>query len=257
MDFYSVAVHAAKQAGSRLLELMGSEIRYTQKDTIDIQAEGDLIAEKIIKDTLSKHFPEHAILAEESGLEATASEFLWVVDPLDGTMNFSRRQDDFAVSIALFRNNKCLLGVVYQPAFNRLYSAQKNEGAFLNDTLIHVSQENQMERFILEGNDPKTFEFRKKSIELLDHVHDQFRSVRMTHRASLRLCELAAGRIDVAYSNQLHFWDMAAGMLIVEEAGGTVTDFQGNDIVINSTEYVATNGQSHDDVLQLFDSRNQ
>ena len=132
-----------------------------------------------------------------------------------------------------------------------MYSAEKGKGAFLNDKSISVSTEVEVKRMILEGNDPKTFEYRKKSIQILHSIHDKFRSVRMTHRAALRLCELATGRIDVAYSNFLNYWDMAAGILIVQEAGGTMTDFTGKSINMFSENYIGTSSVDHDLIVKM------
>ena len=130
MNFHNVAANAIHQASKKILEMSSQKINYSYKDEIDIQAEADVVSENIIKEAIKKHFPDHGILAEESSPEKIDSEYVWVIDPIDGAMNFSRRQDDFAISVALLRNSECILGLILSTYFGPYVFCRKRERGF-------------------------------------------------------------------------------------------------------------------------------
>lgn len=254
MNPRDIAINAAKKAGKAVLALTKKGINVTSKNSHDILAEADLVSEKIILDHIKKYFPDHGILSEERGIERQDSDYLWVVDPLDGTINFSRGFDEWCISIGLEYKGERRLAVVYQPVLKKLYVAQKGMGATLNGTRIAVSLNNEPLKSLVATDGTSKVEARKLNNELLGKLAGDFRSVRIFGAGALGLCKIAEGKLDAYFraTAVLHYWDYGAAALIITEAGGKVTDIDGGPFSISSRNMLATNGILHQKVLQLI-----
>lgn len=249
----NVGIAAAYDAGGLLRSCLGNLTSIGKKGAIDLVTEADLGAEERILKTIRSRFPDHAILAEESGETPGESPCQWVIDPLDGTTNFAHQIPIFAVSIA-FRNRKeTVVGVVLNPMSGELYTAIKGQGAQLNGRPIQVSGSRAVSESLLVTGFPYDFD------RIIDSVMGRFRSclrasrgVRRLGAAALDLCFVACGRFDGFWEENLKPWDTAAGMLIAAEAGGRVTDFNGKPFEVQDREILATNGIIHREMMSLL-----
>lgn len=212
--------------------------------------EADTASEKAIFEVIRKHYPTHFILSEESGEMHQESEYKWIIDPIDGTVNFAQGIPVCCVSIAVEKNGEIIMGAVFNPFMNELYFAEKGKGATLNGESIKVTQKADLNKaciatgfpynYVESENDPLTSigKFIKSGI-----------SVRRLGSAALDLCWVAAGRLDAYYEHKIHSWDGAAGYIIVKEAGGKVTDFANNEYSVYQPSIVASNTILHDAML--------
>ena len=237
-----VAVRAAKAGGRVLLGRLGtlreSEIR--KKGQSDWVTQADHASERVIIATIRRAFPDHSIRAEESGISQTESQWEWIIDPLDGTTNFMHRFPMFSVSIGLRYRERLEAGVVYDPLRKDLFTAQRGKGAYLNGKRIHVAKQSRMEDAMLATG----FPFRAK--HYMDVYLESFRavfqitgSIRRAGSAALDLAYTACGRLDGFWEMGLLPWDMAAGALLIKEAGGRVTDFFGKDTYMETGNILA------------------
>lgn len=248
------AIAAAKKAGKVLLEMSKDEIGYSMKNSHDILSEADLKSEKIIIDEIKKKFPEHNILAEESGEENNSSEYLWIIDPLDGTINFSRKIKEYCISIAVEHKSELILGLIYRPATNELFIAEKGKGSFLNDMKLKVSDENELINMLLATDNTSNLEAREKNCNILSKIWNKVRHIRIFGSGALHLARVGSGKIDVYYTNKFNYWDHAAGIIIIKETGGKVTDFEGNEINKSSKNIIASNNKIHEQILEILNS---
>jgi myo-inositol-1(or 4)-monophosphatase len=250
------AVAAGKQAGALLLEYANSGFRVEYKNAINLVTDADRAAEQCVIDYIGTRFPTHRFLAEERGrVEGTPSPYLWIIDPLDGTTNFAHGYPAYCVSIGLEYNGHCILGVIFDPSRNELFTATENHGAYLNGQPLQVSRTSTLDRSLLVTG--FAYDIRETSRNNLDHFATfslQAQGVRRTGSAALDLCYVAAGRFDGFWEVRLNPWDMAAGAVIVQEAGGRLTNFSGNDLSIYGHELVASNGHIHQAMLQILKS---
>jgi myo-inositol-1(or 4)-monophosphatase len=249
----SVATDAAKEAGAVLRELFAERTkRFEMKNAHDIVAEADLKSEAIILGRIKDAFPDHAILSEEAGENGKESEYKWIVDPLDGTINFSRGITEFSVSIAVSRNDELVFGLVYEPVSDRIFVAEKGTGAMMNGERIRVSDERNLVNTLLATDNTSNIPNRIRNFRLLEQVCANVRHVRIFGSSALHLARIAAGEIDAYYKIDCNYWDNAAGILILREAGGMVTDMNGVDISLKSDTIVATNESVHEELLKLL-----
>jgi myo-inositol-1(or 4)-monophosphatase len=245
-----VAKDAAVRAGLILDEmLLTASVR--EKGPKDLVTDADIAAQKEIESVLLTAFPDHVFIGEESGLElgahglsdeATSSgetPWTWVVDPLDGTANYVHRLPNFAVSIALVRGDVVWLGVVYDPISRELFSAVRGEGAHLHGVPIHTSGCRRMEDAMVAVSFPPQVHRDSPEVEQFLNVLEQSQSIRRLGSAALNLCYVAAGRLDAYWANRLKPWDVAAGALIVEEAGAVLSNLCGEKTTIWRGEYLA------------------
>jgi myo-inositol-1(or 4)-monophosphatase len=225
--FLQTAISAAKNAGEILVEYMG-KVTVSEKHPRDLVTEADLAAQEAIEKHLLREYPDHRFIGEESlGSIELTDEYTWIVDPLDGTTNFVHQLRSFSVSIALLKNSQPIVGVVYDPICKECFYAMHENGAFLNDTKITVSMCEQMRLALLvTGFSPS---ITKNSIEAhrFLEVLGKAQSIRRLGSAALNLCYLATGRVDGYWASGLNAWDIAAGMLILTEAGGKVRGLDG------------------------------
>ena len=253
MQVKETAIRAAKKTGDILLEFFGKAQKYQAKNDRDILAEADLAAEKAIIEEISKNFPEHSIFSEEEGKIVKQSPYRWVMDPLDGTINFVNGIEEWCIAMALEKDQELIFSLVYQPVLNKLYLAEKGKGAFLNDRQVFVSQEREFLNMLLAFDNSSNHSVQEKNCQIILEVCNKFRSLRLFGSGSLQLARMASAEIDVYFkATGPHYWDYAPGTLLVKEAGGMVTDFQGREITEDFQSILASNGQKHQELLTMF-----
>ena len=213
----------------------------------------DRRAEEIILDGIRRAYPDHAVLAEESGKNETQSDYCWIVDPLDGTTNFVHDYPFYCVSIAVQYHQETVAAVVLNPVMGELFSAIKGGGAHLNGNPITVSSTSELSKTLLATGFPYQIgESWQHSMTLFESFYRNCHGVRRDGAAALDLCYMAAGRFDGFWEYELQPWDVAAGLLIVQEAGGKTTDFQDNPSGIYDGQVLASNGRIHDEMLRVM-----
>jgi len=212
----------------------------------------DKAAEKIILNFIRSEYPTHSIIAEESGTDIKSSEFTWVVDPLDGTTNFAHGIPIFGVSIGLQKNNQTILGVVYDVMRNKMYSAEKGSGAFENGKKISVTQNSKLIKSVLVTGFSYDMINIDEAIKIFGVFLKNTRGVRRLGSAAVDMCYVASGVFDGFWEKYLSPWDVCAGMLLVEEAGGKVSDFSGKPTDIFSKEILTTNRLVHDAMVHVL-----
>ncbi len=250
----STAVEAARAAGAVLQRFALSGFRVEHKNPINLVTDADYAAEQCVIDHIRRRFPAHHILAEERGSVAqVASRYHWIIDPLDGTTNFAHGFPFYGVSIGIEEDGRGVVGVVYDPAHDELFSAQLGAGAMLNGRSLRVSATSMLDRALLVTG--FAYDIRDTPDNNLDHFSRfalKAQGLRRTGSAALDLCYVAAGRFDGFWEVKLNPWDMAAGVVILKEAGGTVTDFSGTGHSIYQPQLVASNGRIHHAMLAVL-----
>jgi myo-inositol-1(or 4)-monophosphatase len=252
-DFMTVAREAALKAGGVLRENIHGIREISYKGDINLVTEMDMRSERIIVGVLHASFPGHGIIAEEETSIRNNSGFTWIIDPLDGTTNYAHGYPCFSVSIALEHDGDIILGVVYDPMREELFAAQKGQGASLNGKTIRVSVIDTLIKGLLATGFPYDRKVSEKNN--LDYFHELLmasQEVRRDGSAALDLCYVASGRFDGFWELKLKPWDVAAGSLIVREAGGTVSDFSGTRFSIHDNEILASNGRLHEQIGELL-----
>lgn len=249
--FKKVAIQAAKEAGNFLFTNLGRAKIVKEKTKNNYVTDADIKSEKIITSLIEKNFSNHEILAEESGKTKKKSDYLWLIDPLDGTHNYAASIPIYAVSVALYYKNRPIIGVINLPHQNEIYEAEAGKGAYLNKKIIRVSRINSLkDAFIL----PET-NFRVKKSEkfrILKITLNQTKRVRLFGAIVFQLAYVAAGRVEGVIGQTGYPWDYAAGALIVQEAGGKSTNLKGEKYNIKDQYLVATNGKIHNQLLKLI-----
>jgi len=251
------AIQTARDAGSLLAERFGRALRITNKSELDLVTESDLASEKLIIDRIKTYHPRHAILAEESGASSPVSpeaqsEWRWIIDPLDGTTNYAHGYPCFCVSIGLEHGGRMELGVIYDPMRDEMFTAERGEGASLNGRRISASPTNSLAGALLCTGFP--YDVRERS-EFARHFANfimNAQAVRRDGAAALDLAYVACGRFDGFWEEGLRPWDVAAGSLIVEEAGGRVSNFNGGPLSIYDPPILASNGLIHEQMMRVL-----
>lgn len=254
MDRKEVGEKLAREAGKILLDYFKKENKEKSKGEKDFVLDADFEAEKLIIKELQKKFPKDSILSEEAEEVKGNSDYRWVVDPLDGTANFKARIPYFCVSIGLEKDNKPVMAFVYEPLMDNFYFAEKNRGAFMNKEKIKVSSTNNLIKFLISYStsnhkSPKIIELGAKSFKKL---LDNCRAIRLRGSSILDLCNLANGVFDGLIKVGASYWDFAPGCLIIEEAGGKVTDFNGKRWDSKTQNLLASNKIQHEELLKVL-----
>jgi myo-inositol-1(or 4)-monophosphatase len=254
MPFLDDTVH---RAGSAALTYFRNELHITSKDvrpgSIDIVTDADRASEEIVLAAIGREFPGHDILTEETEIESTGSRWLWLVDPLDGTVNFAHGYPFFCVSVALAEQGKLIAGMVYDPLRQETFSAFRGGGAFLNGRSIRVSQAEQLNRSVVATGFPYDRAFSpENNVAEFSTIVTRVQGLRRGGSAALDLSYVACGRLDGFWELKLKPWDMAAGMLLVEEACGKVSDRTGCPADVYTRSIVATNGKIHPILVALL-----
>lgn len=242
---------AASEAGQLMKERFNSGFRIDNKDGVnDLVTEVDHASEKLIMDIIRSAFPDHFILSEEVGEIKMDSAYKWIIDPIDGTVNYANGIPICCVSIGVEHEGKMVLGAVYNPFIDEFFFAEKGAGAFLNEKRIRVSEKDSVSHSCLVTGFPYTYlDSQNGPLEVFSRLIRKGIPVRRLGSAAIDLCWVAAGRFDGFYEHKLNAWDSAAGFLLVEEAGGKVTDFEGNPYSPYQPHIVATNGKIHTELL--------
>ena len=251
------AILAAREAGESLRDAFGAEQAVRYKGEVDIVTEVDERAEQLIREILLGAFPAYGMLAEEGGWLSGDEDARWIVDPLDGTTNYAHGLPIFCVSIALEKAGEVVLGVVHDPMREETYTAERGEGATLNDEPIRVSDTDEPIRALVATGFPYDRAQMPEALELFRRFAVITRGMRRLGSTALDLCYVAAGRLDGYYERGIWAWDIAAGSLILEEAGGKVTDYRGGELNLEGREIVASNGELHPAMTKLTGEKDQ
>lgn len=251
--FLEIAVEAATSAGKLLRDGIDKVAWVKHKGEINLVTEMDIKSEHLIKTTINRAFPDHQIMAEESDVPKKRSAHRWIVDPLDGTTNYAHGFYMYCVSIALEIDGVVELGVVYDPVLEELFTAIRGRGATMNGKPLKVSQTPTLTDALLVTGFP--YDLRTSDVNNLDNWNElslRAQALRRLGSAALDLCYVAMGRFEGFWELKLYPWDVAAGALIVEEAGGTVTAFGGEPFSVYAKEILATNGKIHPEMVEIL-----
>jgi len=246
----NTAIKAAVGAGRLIAERYPGGHVITRKGFRDLVTDADTAAELLICDLIRDHFPEHAILSEEAGGDHIGKGYTWVVDPLDGTTNYTHHHPVFAVSIGVMEGKNPLIGVIHDPLRDQTFVAQRGGGARLNDDPIHVSGMGKLENALVALDWGHENEVREQMIVYAHRVLSQCGALRVSGSAALALAYVAAGWTDAYFHPGLKPWDAAAGILLIQEAGGCCTTMSGARYRVELPDCVATNGRIHDELLK-------
>jgi len=253
VSYLETAADIAREAGALLITYFERRVAFETKGEFDLVTEADRASEKLVVERLRTHFPSHSIMAEEGGGHQSSSEYRWFVDPLDGTTNFAHSFPVFNVTLGLERAGELIAGVVYDPCRQEMFTAERGAGAYLNNRRIKVSSIKQ----IAESLASTGFPSRKRHHNINIHFYYQLamasHGVRRTGSAAIDLAYVASGRLDFFWEFGLKPWDMAAGALLVQEAGGRVSDMNGGAHSVTASDHIlADNGALHSQVLEAF-----
>jgi len=249
-----IVIEAAREGGRVLLEKFGRELRVEHKGEVDLLTDADQAAEMAIVAVIRGTFPLHDVLAEEANHGRRDSQYRWIIDPLDGTTNYAHGLPWFAVSVALEIAGEIAMGAVFNPITMEMFFAERGKGAFLNELPIRVSTVDRLDRSLLATGFP--YDRKTSRCNNYDHfLHFQQRAqaCRRAGAASLDLACVAAGRFDGYWEMKLKPWDVAAGKLLVEEAGGLISDFSSEKYSIYGMEILASNGRIHREMAEVLD----
>jgi len=251
--FIDVAMDAALKAGRYAKSRKGKIKRITYKGSINLVTDVDAACEDMIVRAVRSNFPDHEILAEESYHKPGSGDYRWVIDPLDGTTNYSRSLPIYSVSIALEYRSKTVLGVVYNPERDELFHAESGKGAYLNKKRIHVSEVSRLKQALLVTGFAYNMNSAKNdNVGFFKAFLKRSLAVRRLGSAAIDLCYVACGYFDGFWEMNLHPWDSAAGTLIVQEAGGKVTKFNGKGYTPYDKEILATNASIHAKMVKIL-----
>ena len=249
------AIETARDAGRILMEKFGRKIEITMKGEINLVTEADLASEALIIERIKSYYPKHSILAEESG-EAVViggdSTWKWIIDPLDGTTNFAHGYPCFCVTLALEHNGEIVIGVTYDPTRNELFAAERGKGATLDGKPIRVSQTEELGSSLIVTGFPYDIKQRDNFARHLTDMLLQSRGVRRDGSAAIDMAYVACGRFDGFWEEGLNPWDVAAGVLLIEEAGGQVSYYDGSKFSIYEAPICASNGLIHSQMLNIL-----
>jgi myo-inositol-1(or 4)-monophosphatase len=259
----------AREAGALLIQYFHQKLKIEYKGDADLVTAADRASEALIRERVAQQFPSHDVLGEEQGLNDRGGEYRWYVDPLDGTTNFAHGYPVFCVSLGLRRlsaedraadrDGIGVAAVVYDPTRDDLFTAEQGRGAWLNGQPIHVSQIAELKQCLVATGFPSHKRHKNPNIHFYHQITLRTHGVRRAGSAALDLCNVACGRFDGFWEFNLNPWDTAAGVLIIEEAGGKVSRYDGSPFRLDSRETLASNGLLHDALLhefkEIFDGR--
>lgn len=248
--YKKIAIEAALKSGEFIKRSVGKIKTISFKGRINLVTDVDKKSENIIIKKILSAFPDHSILSEESSPKEGASEFRWVIDPIDGTTNFAHSFPFFSVSIGLEKEGKLILGVVYDPMRDELFCAEDKKGSYLNKRRIHVSKTVRLSDALLATGFAYGLKKMKDNLDNFRNLLMRARALRRPGSAALDFCYVACGRIDGFWELYLHPWDCAAGAVIVKEAGGMVTKLDGSGYSHYDKEVLATNGLIHKKMIR-------
>lgn len=253
-EILSIIENIVIEAGKIILQYFYKEKDIKLKSISNLITEADKFSEEKIIELINKNFPEHSILSEERGDIRKNSSYQWIIDPLDGTTNYAHNNPYFSISIALKEENNIILGVIYDPIRKELFSAIRGKGAFLNRERIKVSEVKELRDSLLAFGLPYELTLDEKNFISFINLSRRTHGVRRIGSAALELAYVSCGRLDGYWCKKLNPWDFSAGVILVEEAGGKVTDFNNNTISFKESSIVASNGLIHNKLLEIINS---
>jgi myo-inositol-1(or 4)-monophosphatase len=251
-SFVEIAADIARESGAVISEFAKLRIGFELKGAHDLVTEADRASEQLIVERLRRHFPTHAILAEEGGGNDGSSEYCWYVDPLDGTTNFAHGFPVYNVSLGLERSGKMIAGVIYDPTRGEMFQAELGSGAYLNGEPIHVTPTARIDDSLSATGFPSRKRHQNINVHFYYQLAMMSHGVRRAGAAALDLAYVACGRLDFFWEFALKPWDVAAGSLLVREAGGLCTDMLGAPLDLRGAHILADNTALHGDVVELF-----
>lgn len=252
-------LNAVKAGAAEILRFFNNDFKVSNKEGINnLVTEADHASENAIIEVIKLAFPDHHILSEEAGELIQDSNYKWIIDPIDGTINFAHGIPLNCVSIGIEYHGEIVMAAVYNPHLDELFFAEKGRGATLNEKKIHVSEQTQTIKACLVTGFPYTYlNMPNGPLEIFERFVRKGVPVRRLGSAAIDLCWVACGRFDGFYEHKLEAWDSAAGYLIVEEAGGKVTDHTGNKFSVYQHKVLATNGKIHDEMVAVINNRKE
>ncbi|HEX9422959.1 MAG TPA: inositol monophosphatase family protein [Pyrinomonadaceae bacterium] len=254
------AIQTAREAGGILADRLGRALQVSNKGDIDLVTEADLAAEKLIIERIKSHYPRHAILAEESGATGGVefipgtTDWKWIVDPLDGTTNYAHGYPCFCVSIALEHAGLIEIAAIYDPTRDEMFAAERGQGATLNGRRMRVSKVDDLNSAMLCTGFPYNVRERANFARDFARFTMEAQAVRRDGSAAIDLAYVACGRFDGFWEDGLNPWDVAGGLLLIEEGGGRVTNFTGGALDIYTPKVLASNGLIHNDMMRVLSS---
>lgn len=253
----NVLVEAVIAGAAELSRFFNNPFKISHKEGVNnLVTEADHASEAAILEVIKANFPDHSLLTEETGAIIQDSAYKWIIDPIDGTVNFAHGIPLCCISVAIEKEGEMIMGAVYNPNMNESFFAEKGKGATLNEKPIHVSLETEVMKACLVTGFPYTYiNMPNGPLEVFEKFIRKGIPVRRLGSAAIDLCWVAAGRFDGFYEHKLEAWDSAAGYLIVEEAGGMVTDFTGENFSVYQHHILATNGKIHDEMLKWINNQ--
>jgi myo-inositol-1(or 4)-monophosphatase len=252
-NFLPAMEEIAREAGALLMDFFRQRVKIEYKGEADLVTVADRKSEALIRERLLQHWPSFDILGEEGGLQDTGSDYRWYVDPLDGTTNFAHGFPVFCVSMGLDYKGNRIAGVIYDPTRDELFAAEQGGGAYLNQQRIHVSQTANLAECLVATGFPSHKRHKNPNIFFYHQITLHTHGVRRAGSAALDLAYVASGRLDGFWEFNLNPWDTAAGVLMVQEAGGKVSDFKDGLFQLDSRETLASNGLVHKALLKEFE----
>ncbi len=252
VDYLSTAVEIAKEAGETLRQFQEKGFQVEYKGEFDVVTAADRAAEEVVVSNLKTRFPNHSIVAEEGTGVDRGSEYVWHVDPLDGTTNFAHGLPQFAVSIGLEKNGQSIAGVVYNPIYNELFAAERGSGAYLNNKRIRVSKIDTFENGLYSTGFPPSSRTRSPNFFFFQQLAVATHGTRRIGSAALDICSVASGRLEGFWEIGLKSWDVSGGIAVLLEAGGRVSDMEGGAYRSGGPHVMVTNGLLHQPMLDMF-----
>lgn len=259
MGYINLALRMAREAGELIKEYVDSDFKVEEKSSkVDLVTEVDQKSESFIRNRIHEYYPKHKIVGEEGvaggddvNVVAESDDYIWIIDPIDGTTNFVHGLPGFTISIALSYKQEVILGVIYDPNLDEMFWAEKGKGAFLNSNRVIVSDNNHLEGCVLATGYPSDVEGdRAKVIENINKLGPACSNIRTFGSAALHLAYVAAGRMEGFWEHGLNVWDVAAGYLLIDEAGGTATAMSGEPYNLTTRGIVASNGHIHKKLVE-------
>jgi len=248
-----VATNSVKEAGAILMDHLEEVKNRSFKSKHDIVTEIDLKSEKLMCDNIKANFPDHSILSEEKGFADHHSKYIWVMDPIDGTINYYYGASPFRVGLCLLKDKEPIITALYNPVKDQLYFAEKGHGATLNGKPIKISNISELSEAVVMTHFSSKKEARARTIVSLEKVFKETMQIRVFGSGLASMCYVAQGQFDIFVNVKTNPWDILPGSLLVEEAGGIVTDIKGNKITYESDSVLATSGKVHQETLKLLE----
>ncbi|WP_321474812.1 inositol monophosphatase family protein [uncultured Paludibaculum sp.] len=251
-SYLETAIDIAREAGALLSQYFNRGISYDLKGEFDLVTEADRASEKLVVERLKNHFPSHSVLGEEGGMRENSSEYCWYVDPLDGTTNFAHSYPAFNVTLGLERSGELIAGVIFDPVRQEMFAAELGGGAFMNGRRIHASKAATLDVSLLATGFPSRKRHENVNVHFFHQASMVTHGMRRSGSAAIDLAYVACGRLEGFWEFGLNPWDMAAGLLLVREAGGRTSDMHGGPAELRGPHIAVSNSLIHDELLALF-----